>query len=90
MSIWWFARVLYLVILLVYPQDRFRVLVLGLGLSPVRSALPVFEGGGWRWLFSNITPVKSLALSFTSLLESDSDPVTYPSDEVPFAGTLEP
>jgi hypothetical protein len=31
---------------------------------------------------------ESLALSFPSLLESDSDPVTYPSDEVPFTGTL--
>jgi hypothetical protein len=27
-SIWWFTRVVYLATLLVYPQDRFRVLVL--------------------------------------------------------------
>ena len=27
-SIWWFTRVVYLVTLLVYLQDRFRVLVL--------------------------------------------------------------
>ena len=27
-TIWWFARVLYLATLLVYLQDRFRVLVL--------------------------------------------------------------
>jgi hypothetical protein len=27
-SIWWFTRVVYPVTLLVYPQDRFRVLVL--------------------------------------------------------------
>jgi hypothetical protein len=32
-------------------------------------------------------PVKSLALGYTSLLESDSDPVVYPTDKVPFAGT---
>jgi hypothetical protein len=33
-------------------------------------------------------PAKSLALSCTSLLESDGDPVTYPTDKVPFTGTL--
>ena len=87
-TIWRLARVLYPGALLVYPQDRFRVLVLGPGLSPVRSALPVFKGGGWRWLVGSVTPAKSLALSCMSLLESDSDPVTYPTDKVPFAGTL--
>ena len=45
-SIWWFTRVLHPATLPVYLQDRFRVLVLGLGLSPVCSAFPVFEGGG--------------------------------------------
>jgi len=33
-------------------------------------------------------PAESLALSCTSLLESDGNPVVYPTDKVPFAGTL--
>jgi hypothetical protein len=85
-SIWWFTRVLHLVTLLVYLQDRFRVLVLRLGLSLVCSALSVFKGGGWCWLFGSVTPVKSLVLSYILLLESDHDLVIYPTDKVPFTG----
>jgi hypothetical protein len=33
-------------------------------------------------------PAKSLALSYMSLLESDGDLVIYPTDKVPFTGTL--
>jgi hypothetical protein len=33
-------------------------------------------------------PAESLALSYTSLLESDSDLVIYPTDKVSFTGTL--
>jgi hypothetical protein len=33
-------------------------------------------------------PAESLVLSCMSLLESDGDLVIYPTDKVPFAGTL--